>query len=85
MLLIYFDISDMWEVGILENHSSDFKKISEDYVSISNHLYETPYPKTQVGEELFKKITTKYRNTANRQELVNKLFELAKYDAGYVI
>ena len=72
----------MWEVGILENHRLDFKNIPGEYVSISNHLYESPYPKTQVGEELFKKITIEYRSTGHRQELVNKLFELAKYNAG---
>jgi len=70
----------LWEVGILENHLLNFKLISAEYVSISNHIYEAPYPKTQFGEELFKKIITRYKSTAHKQQLVNKLFELAKYD-----
>ena len=56
--LINFNVhkSDTWEVAIFENYNLEFKKIQNEFVSISNHLYEAPFTKTIVGEEKFKKI-----------------------------
>ena len=55
-----------------------------EFVSISNHQYHRPhrFAKTIVGQDLFDKIVTKYKNTSMKAELMNQLSAFAKYDAG---
>lgn len=81
-LVLYEKTNDHWNVGILENHTFNFDIKNSEFVSISNHLYDRPYKKTVVGENLFKSIVQTCNNVNNRKILVEKLFALAKYDAG---
>jgi hypothetical protein len=56
----------------------------KEFICISNHIYEKPYPKTTTGEKLLQNVVNEYNKTHQKQELLDKLFELARYDAGYV-
>lgn len=54
-----------------------------DFLSISNHCYSSPYAKTKVGQNMFKSIINEFNSVDKKNELVQRLFEFAKYDAGY--
>lgn len=56
----------------------------QEYFSISNHVYKSPYPKTVVGESLFKQVIDKFNHTNSRSQLIKNLLEVAKYNAGFV-
>jgi hypothetical protein len=53
-----------------------------EFFSISNHIFTNPYPKTITGDKMFKDVVSAYNNIDHKQELINKLKEMAKYDAG---
>jgi hypothetical protein len=68
---------------LFDNFNCSFTKVDTEYLSISNHLYHRPYPKTVIGEDMFKKIIEKYNKTSSKNELVENLLNFAKYDGGY--
>lgn len=81
--LLFFEKNNcLWDVSIFDNYSFNFKKNENEYVSISNHVYEKPFVKTTLGEDCFKKIVNQYNNTKKKQELIDELFTLATHDAG---
>lgn len=82
LLMFEKNNNDFWNIGIFENFSNMFKYIDHDFVSISNHLYEKPYPKTVVGENLFKDVVSKYNKLSSKEDLLKSLIDLSKYDAG---
>ena len=81
--LFFSSGSGTWNVSIFDNYTSSYKKIDSEFFSISNHLHDRPYPKTLIGEKIFKNIINQFNQTNLKQQLVENLFEFAKYDAGY--
>ena len=73
--------SDLWDATLFDNVSREVTKFDSEFLSISNHLYEKPYTKTVVGEKMFKDIIGKINDTNKKQELMDGLLSLAKYDA----
>ena len=53
-------------------------------MSLSNHLYDLPYPKTIMGEQMFKEIVENFNQVNKKGELLEKIFELAKHDSRYL-
>jgi hypothetical protein len=83
-LFIFSSGSGTWDASIFDNYTSSYKKIDSEFFSISNHLHDRPYPKTLIGEKIFQNIISQFNQTNLKQQLVENLFEFAKYDAGYV-
>ena len=80
----YFPRNNTFDVGVYDNFSSNYNRINAEFFSMSNHLHDRPYPKTKIGEKLFETIVNKLNHVDTKQELIEKLFEMAKYDAGYL-
>lgn len=74
----------MWNVSVFDNFNCSFTKVDSEYLSISNHLYHRPYPKTVIGQDMFKDIIQKYNKTSSRNELIDNLINFAKFDGGFV-
>ena len=82
LIAIIVSRNNMWEASVFDNFSSRYNQINSDFFSISNHLHDKPYPKTLNGEKLFRNIIYEYNAIDKKSELIEKLFEFAKYDAG---
>lgn len=77
-LVLYEKKGDFWNACIYDNRSFNLNKTNKEFISISNHLYENPFAKTQVGENHFKKIVNDFNDIRKKKELINHLLELAK-------
>lgn len=82
LLLYERDIGeDVWRTTLFDSLNCRIDKPDDEFVSISNHVYDVPYPKTVTGQSIFKSIVSEYNKVHLKNDLLDKLFELAKYDA----
>lgn len=72
---------DVWNAFLFDSLNAKVNRIENEFLSISNHLYDQPYKKTLVGESMFKEVIGKYNKMDKKDELINSLLELARYDA----